>query len=233
MRPIGLKVALAACALALAAPATDAVANEFVIAAEAPTRSSSGTAGEQQFHLGSFTIACAATSGRGSSPEQETLVDSVRFRHCQSTADLGGEPLHSKAVVAHPVDFAYTASGHVGIGRFAIQVQAPRCTILVGRPEPIGGGGAGAGKAAIVGLAAFTNVSDASRNLRLFPTGFQHKLSIQSDANSIEVAYEGACKDFAPSTEGTYSGIVTDEAVRGDLEGNGEGNGWNRVVNHG
>jgi hypothetical protein len=231
MRRIWPKIAMTAAVLALAAPATDAVAGEFVVAPEGPTRSASGTAGEQQFHLGPFTIACAATSGRGSRPESETLLDSVRFRHCDSTADLGGEPLHSKAVIQQPVTFAYMASGHVAISRIAIKVQAPRCTILVGHPESLGTG-AGAGKAAIVGLATFTNVSDDSHNLRQFPTGFQHKLSIESEAEGIEVAYEGACQGFAPSLEGTYSGTVTDEAVRGNLEGNGE-SGWNRVVNVG
>jgi hypothetical protein len=228
MRQLKMGIAMAATALMLAVVATSATAGEFIAPTDTSTRSSSGTAGEQRFQAGPFTITCAATTGRGMA-ETELLNDNVKFNHCQSSAQVGGETLDSKATVKGRVNFLYTASGHVALSRITIQVEAPRCEILLGQPEEVGG--AGNGKASISGLATFTNVSDASHDLRLFPTGFQHKLSIETEAEAIDLAYQGACAGFAPSTEGSYSGTVTDEAVHGDLEGNGEGTGWNRVKN--
>jgi hypothetical protein len=224
---LGGRIAVAGAALAFGACPASALADEFIAAPEAPLKVVSGTAGEQRFQLGPFTISCAAAKGSGAVTGPQTISADVRFSHCEDSTQLGGETLSSPVSFVGRLGFVWTASGLTAIQRFSIKVKAPRCVIVAGHPESPGG--AGVGKISVVAGSSYAEELDSSRNLRLFPTGFQHKLAIETRAEQIEVNYEGACADFATSEEGTYSGTFIGEAVRGDLEGSGEG--WNRVKN--
>ncbi len=222
--------ALAALALMLAGGASDALAAEFITTPEASLQVTSGTAGAQRFRLGPFTIGCAAAKGSGVVASSQVMSADVKFSHCQDSVQVGGETLSSPAKFDGPVGFLWSASGLTALGRFSVTVKNPRCTIVAGRPD--GGQGGGGLGVPIVASSGFANQLDAARNLRLFPTGFQHEVAIETETETVEVGYQGACSGFASSEEGAYSGDFTASVVRGNLEGQGEeGSGWNRLKN--
>ena len=204
-----------------------ALAAEFVAAPQAPTRSTSGTAGELTFHFGPFLVTCAAAKGRGWVANPDVLSEEVKFEHCEDAVEIGTQTLRSPAVFKEPVGMDHGVDGLTGIGSFKVAIKAPKCTIVAGLPVA-----PSTGRTPIVGGSFYTDESYATRDLRLFPTGFQQELSVETDASGFYVAYEGACSGFEASDEGSYSGVLTVEAVHGNLEGTGdEEEGWNRLKN--
>jgi len=227
MRHLNRLVALAVAAVALGTGATSALAAEFVAAPGAATRSTSGTAGELTFHFGPFLVTCAAAKGRGSVVSPDVLGEEVKFEHCEDAVEIGTQTLRSPAVFKGPVGITHGASGLAAMSVFKVAIKAPKCTIVAGLLQ-----GGVIGLPQIVGTSYYANESYASRKLRLFPTGFQQELSVETEANGFYVGYEGACSGFESSDEGSYFGIFTVEAVHGNLEGDGsEEEGWNRVHN--
>jgi hypothetical protein len=229
MRQLQLAVAVVAAALAFGASATSAVAGEFVVSKEGPLRVVSGTAGEQQFEVGPFTVECTAAKGSGVA-STVTISAEVKFSHCQDSVQIGGQPLVSKAAIKGHVGFVWGTLGSVEIKGLSITVADPRCTIVMGELEGLDTGGGGARFTAF-GAAAYSNLSEPARNLRLFPSGYQKEMSLTSEATGVEVHYEGGCAGLPASEEGVYTGTFVAEIAGGDLEGKGEGSGWNKIEN--
>lgn len=219
-----LGIAMTVAVLALTVTGASALAAEFIAAPKASTMLTSGTAGNQEFQLGPFTITCASAKGRGSVVNPRVLSNDVKFSRCQSAAQLGTETLRSTAAVKQPVGFVFTAAGLTAFAPLVVTVKNPKCEIVVGDPAANG-----SGKIPNLGGVSYTNMSDATPKLRLFPTGFQRKLAVEPVVRGVDVRFEAACAGLAESDQGSYSGTFTDEAVRGNLEGGGEE--WNHVEN--
>jgi hypothetical protein len=234
MRRLLLLLGVSAVASALGATAALASVSEYVATEGTQTgmlttKGASGTAGHQQLQLGPFTISCEKARSHGSVQDHATsMLDTVALSGCTTTGDFGGQPLPVAAKFENPLELRYLASngGTELLSGVTIDVKAIKCVIHLS-PSELVNGLEEEEEPAI----PFTNELATSTKLKTFPTGFQKKMSIVNHQNFIEYGFTGSCAALPSGEEGVYSGTLSDEVTRGNLEFVPGQSEWNKVKN--
>jgi hypothetical protein len=191
------------------------------------TRGGSGTAGQQEFSLPPFHVKCDRARATGSiENEDRFFLDTLKFSSCAASVQLtNGSHLSVPARFEAPLQLAYFAptGAAVILAPNTIDIKPLGCTITMeegGLFERLGGTG-GATEGAGGGHPTeppFTGLLAPTLKLRPFPTGEQHKLTIDNNQLGIHFVFGGACEALEPTALGSYSGTTFDEVVGGNLE---------------
>jgi hypothetical protein len=218
-------------ATAALASVSEFIATEGAQTGSLTTKGASGTAGHQQLELGPFTVSCTKARTQGSVQDHATsILDTVKLSGCTTQGEFGGESVAVTAKVENPLELSYEGSngGSELLAGVTIDVKAIKCSIHLS-PGSLFNGFEQEEEVAI----PFVNEAVSSRKLGIFPTGTQRKMSIVNRQVGIEYGFSGSCADLPAGEEGIYSGTLSDEIVKGDLQfvpSFTEG-GWNKVKN--
>jgi hypothetical protein len=241
---LGLGFASAVCALAIAA--TPALAHEFTASKTGKTHGKSTT--EQNFKFGPFRITCEKASAKGAvaAGSTSTLTTSVKFAGCTDEVKFGTRPAHVPTHFLTPLAIAYHANGFVETGSETEEVEGEavlaggeaeikvytgvipgeheqsRCTIhwpeqtlplkAVRKPE------------GEYSAATYSNEQTPNGNLKRFPDGFQHSITISNEFKGIKYEFEGEpCEEWGKEEgseggAGTYFGSFPEMLSGGNLE---------------
>jgi hypothetical protein len=227
MRIVNLTAGLAALAASLVfAASSQASTVKFIFehgSTELPTiegtRLFSGSEGGQSFSFGGIGVSCAVARGDGSgtSGAESQLDTLVKYEGCVTSGTLGSSSLQLKAVVKQPVEVVYSAGSFAELRQpFTIDIPAVKCTIDVSpltleeeeQREAEG----------LTNHAVYTNERVSTSKTKIFPSGFQTKIRIQT---TLYAHYQlaGSCASGTPNTQGTgeYSGFLWDESKQADM----------------
>jgi hypothetical protein len=231
-------LAVAACALAVSAPA--AFAHSFT--ASIPRREVSEATpgklkvvgvGSQSFKFGPVHIVCEKASGKGLATEESsaTLKFTSKYQECNTLIKVGTEPALLKTKLKTPVELSFHANGFAEVGTEGEESSAE-----------VGGGAAEWKVAGIKCLlswpaqtvpvkaipqpekeytaAIFTDTEAENSHLRAFPTGKQHKLTVGAEFKNMEFDFEeGQCSEFKhpEAKTASYDGSFEVELGGGNL----------------
>ena len=241
---LGLGFASAVCALAIAA--APALAHEFTASKTGKTRGKSTT--EQNFKFGPFKITCEKATAKGAvaAGTTSTLATTVKYGSCTTEVKFGTKPAHVPTHFLTPLAVAYHANGFVETGSETEEVEGEavlaggeaevkvytgvipgeheqsRCTILW--PEqtlPLKAAKKPEGE---YSAATYSNVLTENGNLKKFPDGFQHSITIANAFKGIKFEFEGEpCEEWGKEEGsegggGTYFGSFPEALGGGNLE---------------
>ncbi len=231
-------VAVAACALAVSAPAAFAHSFTASIAGKELSEATPGKVkavgiGTQSFAFGPVKITCekAAAKGLVTAASSETLKLTAKYSTCGTAIKVGGEVASLKTKLVDPVEYSLHANGfaetgaegeeasaEVGGGTVEWKIGGIKCLIswpsqtvpvkAIAKPE-------GEYTAAI-----FSNTEAANGHLKAFPGGIQHKLLVSAEFKKMEFSFEeGECSEFKhpEAKTGSYIGAIEAEVAGGNL----------------
>jgi hypothetical protein len=233
MRQLRRPVGLVAFACAFALLTTSAMSMEFVASKTGKTRGKNAEESEQVFKFGAVKTTClrAVQTGEVLEGKSKTIFDHVRYSKCTTEAKMGGNPIALKTRFLTPIDFEYHSNGFGEIGgssesevklvlpgSIELKINAIKCVIEVpAQTVPVKAEKKPEGEYSAV---SFSTEEVESKKLKVFPSGFQKKLLIENNLKKIEwVATAGQCTEFTKTEakSGTYTGLLLDELVNGDL----------------
>jgi hypothetical protein len=246
MRHVKLGFGFASVVCALAIAAAPALAHEFTASKTGKIHGKSTT--EQSFKFGPFKITCEKATAKGAvaAGTTSTLATTVRFGQCTDEVKFGTKPAHVPAHFLTPLVIAYHANGFVETGSETEEIEGEailsggeaelkvytgvlpgeheqsRCTILwpeqtlplraVKKPE------------GEYSAATYSNVLTPNGNLKKFPDGFEHSITIANALKGIKYEFEGEpCEEWGKEEgseggAGTYFGSFPEILGGGNLE---------------
>jgi hypothetical protein len=242
MRSVKMTFGLAAAVCALCVAAVPAMAHEFsfniankTISEATPAKIRGGSEETQEFRLGAFTFTCEKTvvRGKATAPEQDTLYNEVKFSKCITylLPEKSHEKLPFTVRFKGPFDLRYHANGFaesggesesevdlVNPGPVVATVVGTKC--LINYPPQTIPVKAEKKPLEEYSVAVFSPTEVASTKIKLFPSGFQHKLVITNVfTHLITETEEGKCEEFnkTESKTGYYKGSFTEEVIGGNV----------------
>lgn len=233
----------AVCAFALAA--TPALAHEFT--ASKTGKVTGKTESEQLFRFGPFKITCekAAAKGAVAAGSSKTYATSIKYSKCSTAGKIGSKPIKLATSFKTPLAIEYHANGFVETGSeleefegaavlaggsaelkvntgLTEEHKASRCNIVW--PEqtiPLKAEKKPEGE---YSSATYSNETTPKENLKTFPDGFQHSITITNSFKGIKYEFEGEpCEEWGKEEgpeggSGTYFGSFPQALTGGNFE---------------
>lgn len=220
-RPITVLLMTVVSCLAVTPAAALAGNAEFVATAGSQSgalamKGASGTAGKQELSLPPFTIACTSAKTKGSVEDHAAeMLDGVLPEGCSTAAEFNGQQVSLAVKFGGPLELSYTATngGAELESPVTLQIKAIKCAIELEPGWLPNGGQYEYGE----GWEPFVNETDSTTKIRTFPTGFQEKLAIHNDLQQIDAVFSGGCAQLPETYEGSYTGTLSDEVVKGNV----------------
>jgi len=225
--------------LALAPASASAASSQFSTTSQGVqqplhVRGASGSFGDQELSLPPFSVFCAAARATGEpGPGYTQLHNDIKLSRCATAVRIGEQSVTVPAKVKSVIDLFYKGDGDSSlVNPVVVVIPALKCTITIAEGAQLQNAysgsltGKGAGKATL----PYENITVPARDLRDFPTGFQHRLQIENDQVGLLYSFAGGCANLQPASQGSYSGSMVEEAIHGNFEFV-PGSEWNQIEN--